>query len=96
MRFRCLLGSLAMALLAACGEEVPPARYDLFAVEIVELSEGDRVFPGQALSYRIRYEGDLVRNLRFDAVFTHEASGESVSTGWAENIQDTYRRSPHG
>ena len=91
MRFRCLLGSLAMALLAACGEEVPPARYDLFAVEIVELSEGDRVFPGQALSYRIRYEGDLVRNLRFDAVFTHEASGESVSTGWAENIQDTYR-----
>jgi hypothetical protein len=84
-----LVGCLATGLLVACGEGRPPARYDVFTIELVGPSEGERVFPGQTLTFRTRYAGDLVRNLQFKATFTHESSGESASVQWSEPPEDT-------
>ena len=81
MRAVSLVGCLTAGLLVACGEGLPPARYDVFTIELVGPSEGERVFPGQTLTFRTRYVGDLVRNLQFKATFTHESSGERPSSG---------------
>jgi hypothetical protein len=89
MRAMSLVGCLTAGLLVACGEGPPPARYDVFTIELVGPSEGERVFPGQTLTFRTRYVGDLVRNLQFKATFTHESSGESASVQWSEPPQDT-------
>jgi hypothetical protein len=78
-----------MGLLVACGEDIPPARYEAFTLELVDVSRGQQVLPGTSLAYRTRYVGDLARDLRFTAVFTHEASGESASFAWSEQVQDT-------
>jgi hypothetical protein len=83
------LGCLAAGLLAACGDGVPPARYEVFTLELVGLVEGERVFPGQQLTYRTTYSGDLVRNLQWEATFTHEASGERASVRWSDVPRDT-------
>ncbi len=82
---------LVLGLLVACGEDIPPARYETFTLELLELAEGERVFPGTSLAYRVQYVGDLARNLQLTAHFTHEASGETASFSWAEHGQDTAR-----
>jgi hypothetical protein len=86
------LGVLALGLLAACGDGgPPPARYDTFSVELEDLADGDRVFPGQVIRFRTVYAGDLVRNLAWEATLTHEASGETASVRWSDTPEDTSR-----
>ena len=89
MRFGPHACLLVLGLLAACGEDVPPAHYEVFTLELVDLAEGERVVPGTSLAYRTRYVGDLARNLQFTAVLTHEASGETATVRWSEPPQDT-------
>lgn len=92
MRAVSLAGCLATGLLLACGGDgVPPAHYDVFTSELVGLSGGERVFPGQTLTFRTQYSGDLVRDLQFKAIFTHESSGETASVQWSDPPQDTAR-----
>jgi hypothetical protein len=90
---RVLLAGLALlGLGVACGgEEPPPARYDVFTVALVGLAEGERVHPGQPLTFRIDYQGDLARGLAFTALFTHEASGASEYFRWSEPPADSAR-----
>jgi hypothetical protein len=82
-----------VALCLACGggNDAPPARYDSFTIELVGVSGGDRVLPGQMLTYRTQYSGDLVRNLQWEATFTHEESGERASVRWSDLPEDTGR-----
>jgi len=94
MRFGPHTCLLVLGLLAACAEDVPPAHYEVFTLKLVDLAEGERVVPGTSLAYRIRYVGDLARNLQFTAVLTHEASGETATVRWSESPQD--ERDPGG
>ncbi len=84
---------LLLGVLAACGggDEPPRASYEQFTLELIDLSEGERVVPGTALAYQVHYAGDLARDLRFTALFTHEPSGETASFGWSEQGQDSAR-----
>jgi hypothetical protein len=91
-----LLGLIALALLltAACGpgpNDVPPGSFDVFTIELLDLAEGDRVLPGKPLRYQVRYQGTLARDLRFTAVFLHEATGETASQSWSAPPNDTFR-----
>ena len=92
LRSRHHLCFLLLGLLAACGGEAPPpAHYAVFTLELVDLTEGERVLPGTTLTYQTRYIGDLARDLRYTALLTHEASGETASFEWSEHLQDTAR-----
>lgn len=92
LRSRHHLCVLLLGLLAACGGEAPPpAHYEVFTLELVDRAEGERVLPGTTLAYQTRYIGDLARDLRYTALLTHEASGETASFAWSEHLQDTAR-----
>ncbi len=77
-------------MLAGCGGEPdpPPAQYELFTFELVGIAEGERVFPGQKLGWRVRYQGDLVRNLRITPTYTHEDSGETEELPFLPQVQN--------
>lgn len=82
---------IACLAVASCGEEKPPATFEVFTIDLVDLEEGDRVTPGVPLRYDVRYQGNLARDLRFKAVFTHEPTGETDSSSWSEPPQDVFR-----
>jgi hypothetical protein len=87
---------LLTGLLAACGGDEDASHYERFTLELIDRVEGAKVLPGTALAYRTQYVGDLARNLRYTAHFTHEASGETASFEWGDLIQDTARIDSRG